>query len=73
MGVWTGHSEDGDLPVCDFISIIISPQSRFVDLVSPSAASATDIVVPPPVTSSTSGLTEEEERELAELMDELGD
>jgi len=46
---------------------------RLADLVSPSAALAAGIAVPPPVTSSTSGLTEEEERELAELMDELGD
>ena len=45
----------------------------FVDLVSPSAAVAASITVPPPMTSSTSGLTEEEEMELAELMDEVGD
>ena len=30
-------------------------------------------MVPPPVTSSTSGLTEDDERELAELMNELGE
>ena len=42
-------------------------------MVSPFAASATGVVVLLPVSSSTSGLTEEEDRELAELMDELGD
>jgi len=63
---------DGDLLVCDYNGVSTTPYPSFVDLVSPSAASGAGIAVPP-VASSTSGMTEEEERELAELMDELGD
>jgi len=46
---------------------------RLADLVFPSVASAAGVAVPPLETVTTSSLTEEEERELAELMDELGD
>jgi hypothetical protein len=68
-----GHSEDGESPVCESPSVLRTPSDRFVDLVSPPIVKAAGIVVPPPVTLPTSSLTEEEERELAALMDELGD
>lgn len=58
---------------CVILIVFSTPLTHFVDLVSPSAAAAAGIVVPPPVTSSTSGLTEDDERELAELMNELGE
>ena len=67
------HSEDGDSRVCESNRVLGTHRTHFVDLVSQPADATASIAVPPPVTPSTSSMTEEEERELAELMDELGD